>query len=396
MHKFILLASLYIAQGLPYGYFTQALPVLLREQGLSLHTIGLGGVLALPWALKFLWSPLVDRLQCHRRWILLCNLAAVLCCLFLAAFDLQDLIRNKLWLLYLGFFCLNLAAASQDIATDALAVMLLSESERGLGNGVQVAAYRLGMIASGGALLSAFGLLGWQVSTLILAAMLCLCCVPLLLMPALFAVTQQRPAMPVLDLRRMFALALAPDMRPWLAALCAYKFGETLATPMLRPMLVDHGLNLADLALLLGTVGFGAGLAGSICGGLLLNRLGRALALRLFLGLTGLSIASWSWLALARPGIGWLQAACALEHFSAGMATTALFAEMMRHCRSHWEATDYTLQASLVVMLTIAAAALSGFLAQAMGYAAFFILCSACSLLAFWPLTAYLRSKAAN
>ena len=59
--KLGLLGSLYFSQGLPYGFFTQALPVLLRTQGLSLPAIGAANMLALPWMLKFLWAPLVDR-----------------------------------------------------------------------------------------------------------------------------------------------------------------------------------------------------------------------------------------------------------------------------------------------------------------------------------------------
>jgi hypothetical protein len=64
--KLGLLSSLYLSQGLPFGFFTQALPVLLRKQGMSLPDIGLTHLLALPWALKFLWSPLMDRYGSER------------------------------------------------------------------------------------------------------------------------------------------------------------------------------------------------------------------------------------------------------------------------------------------------------------------------------------------
>src|SRR5262249_27091099 len=63
------LTSLYFAQGVPYGFFTQALPVLLRERGLSLAAIGASGFLFLPWALKFLWAPLVDHTGTRKQWI---------------------------------------------------------------------------------------------------------------------------------------------------------------------------------------------------------------------------------------------------------------------------------------------------------------------------------------
>ena len=56
---------------------------------------------------------------------------------------------------------LNLIAATQDIATDGLAVALLAPAERGLANGVQVAGYRVGMIIGGGALLGVYDASGW-------------------------------------------------------------------------------------------------------------------------------------------------------------------------------------------------------------------------------------------
>ena len=51
------LGSLYFSQGLPMGFFTQALPVVLRERGVDLAAVGAVNLLAAPWALKFLWSP---------------------------------------------------------------------------------------------------------------------------------------------------------------------------------------------------------------------------------------------------------------------------------------------------------------------------------------------------
>ena len=64
---FGLLGALYFAQGLPFGFFTQALPVMLRQAGVSLEGIGLTSLLALPWALKFLIAPRLDSTSSRRR-----------------------------------------------------------------------------------------------------------------------------------------------------------------------------------------------------------------------------------------------------------------------------------------------------------------------------------------
>jgi MFS transporter, PAT family, beta-lactamase induction signal transducer AmpG len=83
LRKIGLLGSLYLAQGLPFGFFTQALPVMLRQSGSSLEEVGLSSLLAVPWALKFIWAPLLDRYWSttfgrRRSWIVPMQLATVL------------------------------------------------------------------------------------------------------------------------------------------------------------------------------------------------------------------------------------------------------------------------------------------------------------------------------
>jgi MFS family permease len=155
--KLGLLSSLYLSQGLPFGFFTQALPVLLRKQGLSLPAIGLAHLLALPWALKLLWAPPMDQYGSakwgRRRGYILplqCLSAALLLSLALPAAGLDTT------LLMAAVLGVNLLAATQDVATDGLAVDLLAPEERGWGNGIQVAAYRVGMILGGGLMLAVF------------------------------------------------------------------------------------------------------------------------------------------------------------------------------------------------------------------------------------------------
>lgn len=137
--KILLLGSLYLAQGLPYGFFTQALPVLLREMEVPLEDIGLASLLALPWALKFAWAPVVDRTFSPRRWILGLQAAATALAAVLA---LAQPAPGSVTVLLVAVLLTNLVAATQDIATDGLAVATLTAGERGLGNGVQVAGYQ--------------------------------------------------------------------------------------------------------------------------------------------------------------------------------------------------------------------------------------------------------------
>ncbi|AUX39689.1 MFS transporter [Sorangium cellulosum] len=381
-----LLTSLYVCQGLPFGFFTQALPVLLRKQGISLEGIGLSALLALPWALKFLWAPLVDRfffprLGRRRSWILpLQGLMTV--ALGLAALREP---REGLSPVFIAVLVINLLSATQDIATDGLAVDLLEPGERGWANGIQVAGYRAGMIVGGGALLVLFDRLGWGLT---LGAMAL--AVALLSVPTLLVREAERPGEGA-RAASVGAIAASFWRRPRagqvLALIVVYKLGDAFAVGMLRPFLSDLGLSLADIGWLLGTVGFVAGLLGALAGGALVLRLGRRTSLVGFGALQMVSVIGYVYAARAAPGVPLLAALCAFEHFAGGMATAALFTCMMDWTARESAATDYTIQASAMVIATGLAAAASGFSAGRLGYPLHFTL--AAGLAALSPAVAY-------
>jgi PAT family beta-lactamase induction signal transducer AmpG len=163
----------------------------------------------------------------------------------------------------------------------------------------------------------------------------------------------------------------------------AYKAGDAFATGMLRPFLADAGLSLADIGWLLGTVGFVASLFGALAGGALVNRVGRRNALVLFGLLQAAAVAGYAFLAIGRSGHLMLYGLCAAEHFAGGMATAALFTCMMDWCSRETSArTDYTVQASAVVIATGVASAIAGFSAQSLGYFGHFCLATVFALAA--------------
>ena len=382
--KLVLLGSLYLAQGLPYGFFTQALPVLLRNQGLALPLIGLAQLLMLPWALKFLWAPLVDRVEAPRRGrrravIVPLQLA---CILVLATLALAAT-PGAMWALCVGVLLVNLFAATQDIATDALAVETLAPDERGLGNGLQVGAYRVGMVIGGGAILWVFGRAGWTVAFLAMAGLLAVASVPIVLHRETPAQPTPRPKAGLLR----DALA-RPGFAAWAVVLVTYKTGEWFATAMLRTFLTDAGQSIDQLGVMIGIVGFSAALAGSLIGGAATAWLGRRRALVGFGVLQTLAIGSMS-LAVIAPSVPMFYAITVAEHLTSGMATAALFTAMMDFSRPNAAGTDYTMQASIVVIATGAATLLSGVSAHALGYASHFVVAAALSAVGTIAVLAY-------
>jgi predicted MFS family arabinose efflux permease len=147
---------------------------------------------------------------------------------------------------------------------------------------------------------------------------------------------------------------------------------------MLRPFLIDRGLELATIGWMLGTVGFSAGLLGAVVGGGIINRLGRTLSLVVF----GLAHAL-SMLLYAVPAAGMgtealLYGLCAAEHFAGSLASVALYTQMMDRSRAEAAATDYTVQSSTLAVAIGVVGASSGFLTEAVGYTMLFVLASIC------------------
>lgn len=377
----VLLASLYCAQGLPSGLVAHSLPVLLRQSGVDLALIGLLKLLALPWLLKVLWAPWIDRIGSrrlghHRGWILPLQALVIGCLAGLALIEPQALFGSAFWLLLGTLLLINLAAASQDVATDGLAVRLLPERWRGLGNSLQVGGYKVGMLASGSGLLLVIGGLGWNLSIGLLAGALVLLTLPILLFPEKRLlpqhIEQAEPAGPGLLWRHYQGLLAQPGMFAWLAVVLTFKLGDALGSPMIKPMLVDQGWSTAALGQLT-LISSLAGIGGALLGGLLYARIGALRSLLIFGALQALGIAAMALLVGRGADTALVYAISLFEQIADGMSTVALFAVMMRMCRPEHEGADFTLQASAQILLSGLVGAGSGVLAEGVGFQGLFV-----------------------
>lgn len=138
------IAGIYISQTIITALTTQALPSLLRDAGASLQVAGLTALLWIPWGLRFLWAPAVERwrlpagqLTRHSRTLVLTGqwlIAAVLLLLGLAALGgVLSLSGHAGWILG-GLLLAALVAATTDVASDGFTVEQLASQQRGWGN----------------------------------------------------------------------------------------------------------------------------------------------------------------------------------------------------------------------------------------------------------------------
>ena len=394
-HKILLLTALYVAQGLPYGFFTQALPVLLRDAGYSLKAISATSLLFLPWALKFLWAPLVDRFTLplfgrRRGWMLVTQLCLVLA---LIGLGLTDPARSP-WVVAGAAFLVTFLSASQDIVIDAYRREDLRDNELGLGSSLYVNGYRLGMLLAGsGGLILADHFSFAQVylmmaATLLVGVVTTLSCRE----PALTRGTPRTFREAVVEpfveyFSRDHALAL-------LLFILLYKLGDAMAAHMTTPFYLDVGFTKTEIGAVVKLFGFWATVAGGLVGGVVILRLGIVRALWGFGILQGLSTAAFVLLALAGPDLRVLTAVIAFENLSSGLGTSAYVAFMATLTNRRFTATQYAQLSSLMGVPRVLAAAPTGWLAEQLGWATFFVCCALAALPGLWVLARLQRRGA--
>jgi MFS family permease len=399
----VVIAALYMSQGLPGGLIAHALPVLLREQGSSLIFISALKLLALPWLLKFIWAPLIDGSGCNFerfRWILRMQSLMVLG-LVVLSWTVSSISFAAISVAVAILLLINLVSATQDIATDGFTVAQTPEQSLGLANSIQVAAYKVGMLIGGSGLLLLTPY--FEIPELIRFLSIV---IAVLLLPLLFFKRKYLLAHPenlktkeiqarsknalqriVSTYREFFSQS---GIRSWLLVLVTYKVADSLGSTMFKPMLVDSGVLLSDIGYLTiySTI---AGLIGAVLAGLLYRLWGMKLTLVLFGLLQTLSVSSFYAVSEWSLSMNEVYALAIVEQFCDGLSTVILFAVMMRNCRQGNEGADYTLQASLQIALAGIVGACSGVIASLGGYALLYALCAIFGAISFFITLKYIQ-----
>jgi PAT family beta-lactamase induction signal transducer AmpG len=349
--------------GLPLLLTISVLQAWMKEEGVDLTVIGMMALVGLPYTLKFLWAPFLDRftlpfLGRRRGWLLVAQLSLILS---ISGLSLTDPVQKPLVVAFAAFV-VTFFSASQDIVVDAYRREDLKDEELGLGSSLYVNGYRIGMLlASGGGLIMADHM-SFSMVYLIMAA----CILPgvfttiLAPEPRLSFGTPQTMKEAVLDplvdyLSRKGALWI-------LAFILFYKIGDTMASSMTTPFYLDIGFTKTEIGTVVKLFGFWATIAGSLLGGVIM--------------LQAISTACFAVLARIGQHVPTLAAVIAFENLSAGMGTAAYIAFMASITNKKFTATQYALLTSLMGIPRVLASAPTGFLAKNVGWISFFITCT--------------------
>jgi PAT family beta-lactamase induction signal transducer AmpG len=370
--KLTVIGSLYIAFGTASGFFQTALPTIFRQRGVSLEAIGLFALVYLPFGLSFVWAPLVDRyyfprIGRRRSWMLGCQLLSGAA--LLAAATTPPEVSLTATLSAFGLLCF--AAATIDVAIDGYAVENLHTHERGWGNGVQVGGMCVGFACGGGGLLILYDSLGWRSCLVLMAVATGVSLLPMCLRaepsPPLEAVRDGRTTASVfLFFRRRGAWRIVLFMLVLYGPM-------SLGLGMVRPFLVDLGLSLTEIGWMMGTGGSLAGLAGATLAGSLINPLGRRGAI-VCSGLLQAALIGGMSLVATAPTQNTFVITCLVcaEMFIYSTFFVAVATVAMDWSSLAQAGTDYTIMQCCMFLTGIVATAAGGFLASAVGWAAYF------------------------
>ena len=356
----------------------------MTMEGVNLSAIGLFSLVGLPYSLKFLWSPLLDRfappfLGRRRGWLVLTQVGLLLA---IAAMALQQP-AQALQLVAINALVIAFLSATQDIAFDAYRTDVLEQRELGAGAAVAVLGYRIALIVTGALALILADRLPWQTVYLLMSGFMVVGLVSSFWAPE--PVRRDRPPELLSDAIKLPFIDFFQRLGQLqgiliLVFIVIYKLGDSLVKIMSTPFLLKTGFTQTDIGAIQGGMGLVATIVGTLVGGALLSKIGVNRSLWIFAVLQALGNLSYFALALAGKDYPLMVSAINIENFCAGLETSAFVAFLMSLCNQRFSATQYALLSSLMAFSRDILVAPAGLLAQGTGWPVFFVLTAVAAL----------------
>jgi MFS transporter, PAT family, beta-lactamase induction signal transducer AmpG len=400
--------------GLPLLLVLGTLSFWLSEAGIARATIGHLSWVGLAYGVKFLWSPLVDRLPLpfltamlgrRRAWLLLSQLCIAAALLRMAN---TDPVLNLAHTVYLAL-AVAFASATQDIALDAYRIEAVEVEKQGAMAASYQAGYRLAMITAGaGALWIAAsvnpGVTGydfhpWQVAYTVMAALMGVGIVTtLIIREPVRHIPRETNAREAHAKEKLAGLGLSDGLlnaAAWfysavlspfldfvqrykwqavlmLALIATYRISDVVMGVMSNPFYQEMGFTKDEVATVSKVYGVIMTIAGAGLGGLLTLRLGVMRTLFLGAVLSAATNLLFVWLAGRGHDVGALVFTVSADNLAAGIASSAFVAYLSGLVNQAYSATQYALFTSVMLLLPKFIAGFSGEFVDAYGWANFF------------------------
>jgi len=381
--KLFYISFIYFFSGLPFGFFYTFIPVFFRTQGIDLKTIGLFSIAGLPWSLRLLFAPFIDRYFYKSFWMGISLIGISISITALSFFTPATLP------FFIFLFLLTLSSTFFDTSSDGFVVEWIPSKELGKANGIRISAYRISLILFGGGIVAISHYLGFKPIFYLLGIITFLAGIFLILNPVLKINPQKshislssqfiKPLKEILKRERAFLL---------LFFVLTYKIGDALLGAMVYPFWVDRGFSRLEIGLVSGTLGSIFTILGSLLGGFLASIwcLKTSLsALGFFQSISNIGYTVASLPQLPRETVYF---ASIFESFSGGLGTAAFLTFLTSLCKKEFSATQYAVFSTLFSLSLTFSRTLAGYGASYLGYTYFFLLSFLISLpplfLVFW------------
>ena len=374
--RMVAVLILSFASGLPFNLTNFSLQAWLADSGLAIKTIGFLSLVALPYNVKFLWAPFLDRylppmLGRRRGWIAVFQVCLAIC-IGTMGFCSPT---KELYLLAGVALAVAFLSASQDIVIDAYRVDTIPPSERALAAAATAFGYRTAAMFAGAVLVIIASHFGWRLAFLLVAGLM-----TATLFATFWAPEPQVPGHPPRTLadavwHPLRGLLGEKNMWGFLLLVLLYKVGDALALSLYSTfMLRGVGFSLDELSIA-GKVNMTIStMIGVTFGGWMYLRLGTFRSLMIFGIGQSLTNLLYMWLALAGKKVWLLVLATSLDTMVGGMGQAAFVAFLMSLCSADFSATQYALLSALATLPRNLSGAAAGALVPVVGWARFFLI----------------------
>jgi PAT family beta-lactamase induction signal transducer AmpG len=379
--------------GLPLLLILGTLSFWLREAGIDRSTIGYLTWVGLIYAFKWMWAPLVDRLQIplltkllgrRRSWLLFAQALIILGLVGMSTLDPKIALNSVVWCALLVAF----GSATQDIALDAFRIESANSDHQAALAATYQTGYRLALIWSGAGVLwlaaraetgTTYDASAWQFAYLCMAASISVGVITTLLSkePVKIDLPKARNIKAWLHQTLIEPFAEFLTRYRWhavliLSLIAVYRISDVVMGIMANPFYVDMGYTKDEVAAVSKVFGVAMTLVGAFIGGVLTLRFG---VLRiLFLGaiLSAASNLLFAWLATQGHDLHGLIWVISADNLSSGIASAAFIAFLSALTNIRYSATQYALFSSMMLLLPKWLAGFSGVFVDHFGYQTFF------------------------
>jgi PAT family beta-lactamase induction signal transducer AmpG len=376
--KMATLLALGFSSGLPFYLTSKTLQAWMTTAKVDLATIGFFSLVTLPYSLKFVWAPVMDRytppfLGRRRGWVLITQ---ILLLLAIAAMALHDP-TTGLRMLAINAIAIAFFSASQDISLDAYRTDVLRDREMGAGAAVFVMGYRVAMITTGALAFFLADRIQWPMVYLVLSL--------LMLIGIATVFVADEPVLNDAPPRTLMEAVVLPFaeffqragvLRALLVLLfvVAYKYSDSLAGSMTTPFLLKAGFSQSEVGAVFLGIGVVATILGVVVAGAVIGKWGINRSLWVFVIFQGLSNLTYYGLSLSGKNHAFMVAAVVTENFGLGLVTGAMTAYLMSMCNRRFTATQFALLSSLMAASRDILVAPAGKIAESLGWPGFFLL----------------------